>query len=170
LSSTSSCGACGQACNAQTGTPSCDGTRCSYACNAGRADCNASNPGANTDGCECQTPGCCGTACETTHSTGIPSPATYYDCNATGHGQAEAMGACTAFAGSAGACSASSVCCVVAGLCTVLTQPTTQSVCGASGGKCYCWQYAGPNPGTVQAGSPSNCVAVCGSGSDPAWN
>jgi hypothetical protein len=43
-------------------------------------------------------------------------------------------------------------------------------VCGSAGGKCYCWQYAGPNPGTVKTASASNCVAVCGSGSDPAWN
>jgi hypothetical protein len=170
LSSTSSCGACGQACSTQTGTPSCNGTRCSYACNAGRADCNASNPGANTDGCECQTPGCCAAACQTTHSTGIASPATYYDCNATGHGQTEAQAACTAFTGSAGACTASSVCCFAVGLCTSLTQPTTQSVCGSAGGTCYCWQYAGPNPGTVRMVSASNCVAVCSSGTDPAWN
>jgi hypothetical protein len=36
-------------------------------------------------------------------------------------------------------------------------------------GKCYCWQYDGPNAGRVEAVSGS-CKAACGSGSDPSWN
>jgi hypothetical protein len=38
-----------------------------------------------------------------------------------------------------------------------------------SASTCRCWQYSGPNPGTVQ--SPSlGCSAQCGSASDPPWN
>ena len=166
--STLNCGACGQACDTATGAPSCDGVTCSYACNAGRSDCDFSRP--NTDGCECATPGCCpGAACQTTHSTGVGL--NYYDCNARGTGQSQAMAACGAFmtanGGSASACSQSqSGNCGCFGMCG----PSANSICAKdSSGACYCWQYSGPNGGTVQNPGGS-CIASCGSRNDPSWN
>ena len=46
---------------------------------------------------------------------------------------------------------------------------TAHSVCGSSGGKCYCWQYSGQNPGKVES-EGSSCSASCGGGGDPSWN
>src|SRR5262249_9179920 len=45
LSSTASCGGCGNQCSSATGPASCDGTKCSYKCNTGLHDCNAGSPG-----------------------------------------------------------------------------------------------------------------------------
>lgn len=51
LNSVTNCSGCGLACDTATGTPSCNGVRCSYACSSGRLDCNATS-GTNLDGCE----------------------------------------------------------------------------------------------------------------------
>jgi hypothetical protein len=162
LSSTSNCGKCGRACNMTTGAAACDGTTCSYTCNAGRADCNASTA-PDTDGCECPTPGCCGTGCQTAHSNGVGQ--SYYDCNTLGaYNQTQALGACTAFTRSSGQCTAST-----SGLCLNLSGLMAQAVCSSGAASCYCWQYNGPNPGRVQAVG-GNCGAVCGSNTDPSWN
>jgi hypothetical protein len=109
---------------------------------------------------------CCGTGCETTHSDGVGQ--NFYDCNQQGsHTQGQAQAACAAFTGNASACSPSSTCCgLFVGICL---GTTASSECGSVGGKCYCWQYAGQNIGTVQTVS-GNCSASCGSGSDPSWN
>ena len=48
--STAHCAGC-SACNMATGTPSCNGTTCSYACNGGLLDCNAGTA-PDLDGCE----------------------------------------------------------------------------------------------------------------------
>jgi hypothetical protein len=170
LEASANCGACGQACNTATGTPSCNGTRCSYTCVSGRTDCNATS-GANTDGCECATPACCGTSCQTTHATGLtsPAPTAYYDCNpvVAPVTQTQARGACLAFTGSAAAClqTTSGNC-----SCGLLCSTTATSICGSAGGKCYCWQYTGQYPGTVQTESASACSATCGASSDPKFN
>ena len=80
--STTSCTACGVACDTTTnGARTCTGTRCSYTCNAGRMDCNAS-VGLDTDGCECASPSCCGTSCQTTHDNGVGQ--NFYDCSPLG--------------------------------------------------------------------------------------
>jgi len=167
LASPSNCAKCNQACSTQTGPASCDGTKCSYTCNQGLSDCNGTTA-PNTDGCECATPGCCGSGCQTKHNTGVSSPTNYFDCNATGNGQAQAMAACGAFmtanGGSPGACFQSQTgglpCCCFG---------TAQSICGSAGNKCYCWQYGGPNSGTVQTIN-GTCKASCGNNNDPSWN
>ena len=169
LANPSNCGKCSQACSTQTGPASCDGTKCSYTCNQGLSDCNAGTA-PNTDGCECATPSCCGSGCQTKHSTGISTPTDYFDCNGTGNGQAQAMAACGAFmmanGGSSAACSQSqSNNCGCFGFCG----PQANSICGSAGGNCYCWQYSGPQTGTVQTISGS-CRASCGSRNDPSWN
>jgi hypothetical protein len=141
------CGACGVKCNKTTGTPSCAGATCTYVCAAGHSNCNASSP--DTDGCECATPGCCGTGCETTHTDGVGQA--YFDCNPRAtYTEAAAFAACTAYAKSVGSSGAN---CVGPLTCTGSSVPT---VCfTTSGGQCasYCWQYTGVyadgGPGTV---------------------
>lgn len=166
LNSTSSCGGCPMtnACSTLTGQPSCDGTKCSYACNSGHTDCNAGTA-PNTDGCECASPGCCSGNCQTTHTNGVGQ--NFFDCNNQGsHNQSQAQEACAAYTGNASACSPSSTCC--GAQIVVCLGQTASSVCGTLNGKCYCWQYSGPQSGRVE--SPGSCSASCGSSSDPSWN
>ena len=158
LASVTNCGACGRACDTGTGAPSCSGTACTYACNSGRADCNASTA-PDTDGCECATPGCCSGVCQMVHSNG--EGVTFYDCAAPGvYNQTQATEACTAFTNNRSQCAQSSNSCAGA---------VTYAVCSVASSTCRCWQYSGPNPGTVQ--SPIlGCSAQCGSATDPTWN
>jgi hypothetical protein len=159
LTSTSSCGGCKNACNTATGTAKCNGTTCSYACNTGRSDCNAATA-PDVDGCECATPMCCGTKCQTVHTNGVGQ--NFYDCVATGtYNVSQANEACAAFG--AATCTSGQA----AGLCPF---GPVKSVCGASGSKCYCWQYSGHKVGTVQSESTSSCKPSCGANGDPAWN
>ena len=164
LGTTSSCSACGVACDTSTGAPACKGSTCSYTCNAGRQDCNASKA-PDTDGCECAGTACCSGKCQTAHSNGKGN--SFYDCSAAGtHNQGQAAEACASLAGSSACRSSTAPCnCLL-----IICGSQAQSVCGSSGGKCYCWQYAGPNAGTVQESSGSNCAASCGASSDSAWN
>lgn len=167
LSSTASCGSCSAACNTKTGAASCNGTTCSYQCNSGLMDCNAGSA-PDTDGCECSTPACCGTGCQTTHSDGVGQ--SFYDCNAPkSYNQSQAQSACTAYTGSAAACTPSTTCCNGLQIGNLCLGMTAHSVCGSTGGKCYCWQYQGPNSGKVES-EGSGCSASCGGGSDPSWN
>ena len=164
LNEVAHCSACGVACDMATGSPYCDGSGCSYACNAGRMDCNAS-AAPNADGCECAGDGCCGRGCQTAHRNGIGDA--FYDCEDSGtFDQGQATKACAAFTGASGACSASASGCD----CLRVCQSVARSVCGTSGGACYCWQYAGPHPGTVQAPEGFPCGASCGGAPDPTWN
>ena len=79
LNTTSNCSACGDKCNLTNAQAAlCNGATCSYTCNAGASDCNYTTA-PDTDGCECTTPACCGTSCETRHSDGVGQ--SYYDCN-----------------------------------------------------------------------------------------
>ena len=109
LGTPANCSACGVACSTATGTPSCSGSACSYTCNSNLQDCNGAMA-PDTDGCECAGTACCGLGCQTIHSSGVPSPANYYDCNPKGNtSQTQAMAACT---GSGGAsCSAKNASC-----------------------------------------------------------
>ena len=147
LDSVDHCGACGVQCNKTTGTPSCTGATCTYVCTAGHSDCNTAPP--DTDGCECATPGCCGSSCQTSHADGVGQ--SYFDCNpAATYTEATAVSACTAYAVSVGSSAAS---CVGPLTCSGSPVPT---VCFTNtAGKCanYCWQYTGvyadAGPGAV---------------------
>jgi hypothetical protein len=110
------------------------------------------------DGCACATPGCCAAGCQTVHSNGEGQ--SFYDCAALDtYDQTQAMEACTAFTGNSTQCTLSSTFC----------SSTSDSVCSAAALTCRCWQYSGPNPGTVQ--SPFlGCSAQCGASTDPKWN
>lgn len=105
LNTTSNCSACGDSCTAtNASTDSCNGTTCSYTCNAGASDCNKGTV-PDVDGCECATPGCCGTGCETTHVDGLGQ--SFYDCSPLRtYTDASAMEACTAYAPTVGGTSA----------------------------------------------------------------
>ena len=156
------CSACGVACSSGTGAPTCSNSTCSYACAAGRQDCNASTA-PNTDGCECSGTACCGTGCQTVHSSGLASPANYYDCSATGNTtQTQAMAACAGTGGSG--CAAKNVSC---GGILGFGGTSTSAACGTVGGTCYCWVYSGQNAGQAHVGS-NGCTIACGSGST--WN
>ncbi len=147
VTSVDNCGACGVQCNMMTGTPSCTGATCTYACVAGHSDCNTAPP--NTDGCECATPACCGAGCQTSHADGVGQ--SYFDCNpAKTYTESSAIAACTAYALSVGSTAAS---CKGPLYCSGSMAPT---ICfSTTSGQCsnYCWQYAGTysnqGPGTV---------------------
>jgi hypothetical protein len=147
LGSVDNCGACGVRCDTTTGTPSCTGAKCAYMCTAGHSDCNTAAP--DTDGCECATPGCCGSACETSHADGVGQ--SYFDCNPPRtYSETTAFSACTAYAISVGSNAGN---CVGGLTCPGSSVPT---VCFTNtAGRCatYCWQYNGVyadgGPGTV---------------------
>ncbi len=162
LDTPANCSVCGMACSTGTGTPSCSGSRCRYACNSNRQDCNgASAP--DTDGCECTGTACCGTGCQTIHTSGLASPANYYDCNPTGNTtQTQAIAACTG-SGGAGCSGKNTTCGGIFGL----GGTPTNGVCGTVASTCYCWVYSGQNAGQVRSGS-GGCNVSCTSGS--AWN
>jgi hypothetical protein len=149
-------------CDTSTGTPSCNGTKCSYVCNPGHGDCSA-NDAADTDGCE--TPlntdtncGACGNACSnkcTTHSNGEGQ--SFYDCTDKGtYTQAEATGACTAY-GQATCTGVSSSC----------EGGSESAVCACSTSGFFstgvCWGYAGSYQGLVFS------VAVVGGVCSPCY-
>jgi len=138
------------------------GGDCPAVCAAGRLDCN----GAASDGCECAGVACCASECPTAHANGAGG--TFYDCAARNtHDSEGARAACASFTGDSGACSEGSVNCGCAGFCS----PAAHAVCGSKGGACHCWQFDGPNAGTVQGAPPwGGCAASCGSSSDPTWN
>jgi hypothetical protein len=151
------CTACGDACDVlHSNSATCNGATCVYAsCHSGWSDCNTTQP--NLDGCECNTPACCGSSCETTHSNGIGE--SFYDCVAQGtHDSTQAGEACGAYTGNQAQCSSSS--CAGPG--------SNQVVCGTSGGICVCWDYSGSNVGHVYSSAGSTCY--CPGSTDPSWN
>jgi hypothetical protein len=179
LNTTSNCSACGDACNeTNASADSCNGTTCSYTCNAGASDCNAgTHP--DTDGCECATPGCCsGGLCQTTHTDGIGQ--NYFDCNPLHtYSVSQATEACTAYAatqtGGSGANCSDGWTCGTGG-----NSANGDSVCygNTAGTTCtkFCWvviggeSYTSPTPPgtTPPAGSVTSCTdCILSSGN---WN
>ena len=150
------CGACGNACNTTTGTPSCTGSACTYVCKAGLTDCNAS-VGTDTDGCECMTTGataCCGTACANTHSDGVGQ--TFYNCNPVPtHTEVEAIDACVAYETSVGiSATMAAAGCSGGWSCDSGSPPFADlDVCYVTGSGAsqtfgaYCWEYQGSHLG-----------------------
>jgi hypothetical protein len=144
---TTNCGACGVACDTMTGTPSCNGTACTYMCNPGRSDCNGGS-GSDTDGCECPTVGCCGAECQTVHDNGMGQ--NYYDCNPLStYEKATAIEACVAYATTHGG---------QASNCTYVPcgSNTDLDICFNNGAPC--WEYAQPSsPGLLGKVVNFNC-------------
>jgi hypothetical protein len=164
-STVENCSACGIVCNTSTGTPKCNGATCSYTCNSNRQDCNSATA-PDTDGCECTGTACCGTGCQTAHSSGLASPTSYYDCDPTGNTtQAEALAACTGTGGTG--CSAKTTSC---GGILGFGETSTSAACGTVGGTCFCWVYSGQNSGkAVTGGGGGGCNISC-NGSGSTWN
>jgi len=154
LTSTSNCGACGVACDTTTGAPSCVGTTCTYMCNPGHLDCNSIH-GPDTDGCECATPGCCGTSCEITHQDGLGHP--FYDCSPLGtHTAQTAQEACQAYAKAIGGNPSD---CSTGYYCTSGVDEEACYVPGMNGTDC--WVYKGQTSGQVTDwGCPANKVGT----------
>ncbi len=148
------CGACGVTCGTtNVQNAACSGTTCIYTCNSGSSDCN-SGQSPDTDGCECNTPSCCGSSCQTTHSNGIGQ--SYYDCVAQGtYNSTQANEACTAYASG---CQTFS--CTGPG--------SNMVVCVTANGNCVCWNFSGSNVGHVHQSGSTTCN--CPTGSDPSWN
>ena len=151
------CGACGVSCatnNIQSAA--CSGSTCLYTCNSGYSDCNGTQS-PNTDGCECNTPGCCSGSCQTTHSNGEGQ--SFYDCVTTGtYNQTQATEACAAYTGNQALCTAYSC-----------TGPGSNSVvCGTTGSVCICWNFSGSNVGHAHSSGSSACA--CPASNDVTWN
>jgi hypothetical protein len=155
------CGACGVVCAAPDASgvalASCILGGCHYQCEPGYLDCNGP-VAANTDGCECATPGstnakCCGHGCPTAHTAGfsMSGPATFYDCETT-IDQGLALDACGAYAGSVGYC--------IPILCGAPDGGSgDQAVCNRDdpnrgpGDPCTCWDFDGAYAGWARKGS-----------------
>jgi hypothetical protein len=118
--------------------------------------CTASTCPSCGSGC---TPCCTATGtCKVVHANGEGQ--TFYDCAALDtHDQTQAMEACVAFSKNSSQCTQSSNFC----------SSIIYAICSVAASTCHCWQYTGPNAGTVQSPT-TGCSAQCGSASDPAWN
>jgi len=161
LDTTASCGACGVTCTPTNATsPTCNGSTCFYKCNAGALDCNA-NVAPDSDGCECTTPSCCGTSCQTTHADGWGQ--SFYDCNALGtFTSASAVAACAAYALTMGGSSAN---CLDIWQCS-FSGPTYVCYGDPSGASCDgpCWDYTGGQAGGTEG------ACSCPFSSTAMWN
>lgn len=120
---------------------SCVSSQCQYNCAAGYSNCTQS--GANTTGCECHTPTCCPSGCETTHVTGIPS-LSYYDCNPLATAAMsqqtlldQALEACAAYTGNVSQCASDLVCT------RTTIGPYVCNGMGSTANCTTCWSYGG---------------------------
>jgi hypothetical protein len=143
---TNNCGGCGVACTlASASAATCNGVTCAYTCIANHSDCNyATAP--DTDGCECDTPGCCAGGCQTTHADGTGQ--SYYDCNPSKtYTAVTATEACTAYAVSVGGTAAN---CSDGWNCNA-GDPNQVCYGNTAGTNCqnYCWGYTGSQAGVL---------------------
>ena len=103
------------------------------------------------------------------HDTGIANPMTLYNCFPGADAEVAQLiciGVGATGCGESTATCPDPILCVNATVC-----PTAYSVCGRLNGVTYCWQYSGPNPGTLQTindGGPYG-DQTCGSSGDPSW-
>jgi hypothetical protein len=112
--------------------------------------------GPNTDGCECTTPACCGTNCQTIHDDGLGHP--FYDCRPLGtYDVNSAIAACQAYAasiqGSPANCTGDWTC----------NHPNTMMACySASYNICtMCWNYSGMGTGlTTSCECPASTIGT----------
>jgi hypothetical protein len=155
-SPTSGCGACGVACDTATSTrATCVNGACVYTCAPGHIDCHTAPP--NGDGCECETPACCGDVCQSTHSNGLGQ--TFYDCTPPQtYTRDQATAACAAYTGNSSDCG--DFACPEGG---------ERAVCALSLTSCACWTYTGAHAGRVlNTGNLPHCV--CAGDTAPTWD
>jgi hypothetical protein len=125
---------------------SCTGTTCQYTCNTGTSDCDKGTA-PDTDGCECATPSCCGTSCQTTHGDGLGQ--SFYDCNPLGtFSSVTALEACQAYAASIGGAASN---CSDGWECNNVPPAVVCYVVGSTNCS-YCWGYtAGTDAGWLES-------------------
>jgi hypothetical protein len=143
----------------------CASGSCSFTCNSGYSLCNGACVNFQTDtnncgGCgsgyacaaahNCQA-GVCASCTQMAHTSGLSSPATYYDCNPTGNSQSQALSACQNSGGTG--CTSKSTCCQSLIICL----GSANGVCGTVGGTSYCWIYNGNNANKVTTGANPGC-------------
>lgn len=157
LNTVQNCTMCGGACDmAHSNGASCNGQTCQYqSCQMGYTNCNTMAP--DFDGCECNTPSCCGNNCQTTHQNGLGQD--FYDCAAQNtYNLVQAIEACTAWSGNSNLC-----------MTTSCVQPKDSLVCAVNNNNvCACWDYSGQTPGHVFLSANKTCY--CPGGNDPSWN
>jgi hypothetical protein len=165
LNTLTDCTDCGLACEtSHSASPKCTATGCTYmGCTSGWSNCNSAAP--DTNGCECNTPGCCGNLCQFTHDNGVGNPS--YDCVTPGTWtQAQATSACTAYTGDASQCLQVS--------CQSASEGPLICSNGDATKNCVCWSYGGNDIGHVFNGGGfpgpmlQNCF--CPATTDPTWN
>jgi hypothetical protein len=156
------CGACGVACDNTTASARiCNGASCLYTCTSGRSNCNSAAP--DTNGCECATPGCCATGCQTAHSNGVGQQ--FYDCLDAGTAnQTQATLACNAYAAAVAADGGDAGQCQLYG-CTG-PQGNNVLICTSALVGCYCWKFAGIASTTGHVST----TCLCPTDTDPIWN
>ena len=157
LNTIQNCSKCDAACDmVHSNNPSCNGMTCMYqSCQMGWSNCDKTAP--DLAGCECNTPGCCMSACETTHTNGLNQ--NFYDCVAQGtYNQTQAAKACTAYTGNQFACS----------MFTCAGDGGNLVICGTAGGRCACWAYVGTQQGRLYQSPDATCF--CPGGNNPSWN
>ncbi len=158
LDDVTNCGGCGNSCQATNAAmPGCDGTSCSYTCNAGFMDCNAAS-GANLDGCECAGTGCCAGACQTTHSNGLGQ--SYFDCSPLGTYSLTAAQAARAAWTGAGV--------DAQGACGSGGPSSPQCVSRQTATQCAVWCYTKSVAGHVNLSNTTSCT--CPTTASPTWN
>jgi hypothetical protein len=129
------------------GTQQCVGGRQTDVCDNGYITCASS--------CDCQGTGCCGSSCQTQHTTGVAG-GVFYDCTGPGvYSETLANDACTAYTGDATQCTVMR--CAADGA----------AVCSTGAGDCVCWGYGGAGQGHVR--DPSSGICACPTASDPSW-
>jgi hypothetical protein len=162
------CGQCGRAClvDSKVSIPSCNGGLCTSTCQTGYANCNRPAEPASDDGCECQTPGCCGTQCQSAHHNGFGQ--IFFDCAIVGsHDQMQATSAARAY----------NIMGTVVPMSYSDANGTVSAVCNETSVDCPCWAYAATGTYLQVAGhalravpaSSTNCV-VPTMASGPTWD
>lgn len=184
LNTISNCSACGDTCAASgtsqtsatcSGQVNGAGATCSYTCATGYLDCNASLNPPNLDGCECHSPGAtqanCGSngCCPVQHNNGLgQTNSTFYDCVVPGtYNSTLAKDACTSFVGQANASQCQQFGCVAPD-----GGPTADNVWCSNGSAtdCVCWDFTGPDVGSVHdQGAAGSCYCPI-KGLDPSYN
>jgi hypothetical protein len=162
------CGACERACiaNARVSLASCGGGACNSICQPGFANCNQPAAPQADDGCECETPGCCGIYCQVPHHDGFGQ--TFFDCSFVGnHDEMQATAAARVYNQSG----------TLVPKTYMDMNGTVSAICNQTAVDCPCWAYAGSGAYTGVTGyalratpaSTSNCV-VPTSASGAVWD
>jgi hypothetical protein len=179
------CGQCGRQCSTAHASSkrACAASLCAPTCQANFQDCNTPLSPDADDGCECAGTGCCGSGCQTKHSSGDIGGVgfqEFWDCETTVNAQS-AMDACNAWKAARvkNLCSPATVVlsCIATGgfVCAgymgnyyELSGNTclNHGGCSSSSGLCcnsltFCWGFVGAFKGNVYKGSGASNFDSC---------